>query len=40
MDAKKKEPLLTITGLNTHFPVKAGLLGKTKNYVKAVMILI
>ncbi len=36
MDAKKKEPLLTITGLNTHFPVKAGLLGKTKNYVKAV----
>lgn len=36
MMADKKEKLLTIKGLKTYFPVKGGLFGKTKAYVKAV----
>ena len=32
----KKEPLLTLKGVQTHFPIKGGFFGKTQNYVKAV----
>ncbi len=32
----KKEPLLTIKGLKTFFPVKSGFFGKTTSYVQAV----
>ena len=35
-NANAKEPLLTIKGLKTYFPVKGGFLGKTKSYVQAV----
>lgn len=35
-DKKVKEPLLTIKGLKTFFPVKGGFLGKTQSYVQAV----
>lgn len=34
--AKEKEPLLTIKGLKTFFPVKSGFLGKVQSYVQAV----
>ena len=34
--AKEKEPLLTIKGLKTFFPVKSGFLGKVHSYVQAV----
>lgn len=34
--SEHKEPLLTIKGLKTFFPVKGGFLGKTQNYVQAV----
>lgn len=30
------EPLLKVEGLKKHFPIKSGILGKVKNYVKAV----
>lgn len=33
---RKKEPLLKIDSLSTWFPVKKGLFGRTKDYVKAV----
>ena len=31
-----KEPILTIKNLKTHFPIKSGFFGKTKDHVKAV----
>lgn len=34
--ADHKEPLLTIKGLKTYFPVKGGFMGKTRKYVQAV----
>lgn len=33
---ENKEPLLTIKGLKTFFPVKGGFFGKTQSYVQAV----
>lgn len=36
MTNNNKEPLLTIKGLKTFFPVKGGFFGKTQNYVQAV----
>lgn len=34
--SEHKEPLLTIKGLKTYFPVKGGFFGKTQQYVQAV----
>ena len=31
-----EKPLLTVTDLKVHFPIKSGILGKTTGYVKAV----
>ncbi|MGE3824329.1 MAG: ABC transporter ATP-binding protein [Bacteroidia bacterium] len=31
-----KEPILSIKNVKTHFPIKSGFFGKTKDYVKAV----
>ncbi|MGO5051517.1 ABC transporter ATP-binding protein [Lachnospiraceae bacterium LCP25S3_G4] len=36
MESKQKEPLLTLKGVKTYFPIKSGFLGKVKNHVKAV----
>ncbi|HHW68620.1 ABC transporter ATP-binding protein [Defluviitalea raffinosedens] len=36
MTNKEKQPLLTIKGLQTFFPVKGGTFGKTTSYVQAV----
>ena len=35
-DKKEKQPLLTIRGLKTFFPVKSGFLGRAESYVQAV----
>lgn len=35
-DSVKKEPLLTIKGVKTFFPIKSGFLGKVKSHVQAV----
>ncbi len=36
IDLYKKEPILKIQNLKTFFPVKKGIFGKTKDYVRAV----
>lgn len=36
MANKERKPLLTIEGLQTFFPVKGGILGRTQSYVQAV----
>jgi microcin C transport system ATP-binding protein len=36
VDKPGKKPLLSISGLNCHFPIKAGFFKKTVGYVKAV----
>ena len=35
-DKKEKQPLLSIRGLKTFFPVKHGFLGRAESYVQAV----